>query len=159
LTREYGWSAFGVYLLLVALDFPFCFAAVRYLGTDRIGHYEHVVVEWIKSAIPESVVGKFREWRERLRRKEDEAEMGMVTIGGVAGEERRVEAYGEVKDGVAEVVGFDHGVKEAEEANGSDNASECPARPLETDGYMRRVVADKSSGRHMDAISFGIRHP
>jgi len=134
------------------------------------------VVEWIKSAIPESVVGKFREWRERLRKKEDEAEMEMVTIGGVAGEERRVEAYGEVKDGVAgeerrveaygevkdgvaEVVGFDHGVKEAEEANGSDNASECPARPLETDGYMRRVVADKSSGRHMDAISFGIRHP
>lgn len=26
-----------------ALDFPFCFLAVRLLGTDRIGHYEDVV--------------------------------------------------------------------------------------------------------------------
>lgn len=42
-------------MLLSALDFPFCFAAVRYLGTDRIGHYEHVVVEWVKSVVPESV--------------------------------------------------------------------------------------------------------
>lgn len=33
----------GVYLGLSALDFPFCFLAVRLLGTDRIGHYEEVV--------------------------------------------------------------------------------------------------------------------
>jgi hypothetical protein len=32
-----------VYLGLSALDFPFCFLAVRLLGTDRIGHYEEVV--------------------------------------------------------------------------------------------------------------------
>ncbi|KAJ9297988.1 hypothetical protein DTO271G3_4209 [Paecilomyces variotii] len=51
LTREYGWSALGVYLLLSALDFPFCFAAVRLLGVDRIGHWEHVVLETVKSAI------------------------------------------------------------------------------------------------------------
>jgi hypothetical protein len=37
LSREYGWSALGVYLLLSALDFPFCYLLVRYLGTDRIG--------------------------------------------------------------------------------------------------------------------------
>jgi len=37
LSREYGWSALGVYLALTALDFPFCYLLVRYLGTDRIG--------------------------------------------------------------------------------------------------------------------------
>ncbi|KAF1928704.1 uncharacterized protein M421DRAFT_420599 [Didymella exigua CBS 183.55] len=43
LSKEYGWAALGVYLGLSALDFPFCFLAVRLLGTDRIGHYEAVV--------------------------------------------------------------------------------------------------------------------
>ncbi len=37
LSREYGWSALGVYLALSALDFPFCYLLVRHLGTDRIG--------------------------------------------------------------------------------------------------------------------------
>lgn len=37
LSREYGWAALGVYLSLSALDFPFCYMLVRYLGTDRIG--------------------------------------------------------------------------------------------------------------------------
>jgi N-terminal acetyltransferase 2 len=48
LSREYGWSALYIYLLLSALDFPFCFLAVRLVGTDRIGHWEHVVVSTIK---------------------------------------------------------------------------------------------------------------
>jgi len=50
LTREYGWSALGVYLALTALDFPFCFLAVKFLGTDRIGHWEHVVLSYVKAA-------------------------------------------------------------------------------------------------------------
>jgi len=37
LGREYGWSAIGVYFALTALDFPFCYMLVRWLGTDRIG--------------------------------------------------------------------------------------------------------------------------
>jgi N-terminal acetyltransferase 2 len=37
LSREYGWSALGVYFALTALDFPFCYMFVRYMGTDRIG--------------------------------------------------------------------------------------------------------------------------
>jgi hypothetical protein len=49
LSREYGWSALGIYLFLSALDFPFCFAAVRLLGVDRIGYYEHVAVEGAKN--------------------------------------------------------------------------------------------------------------
>lgn len=37
LSREYGWTAVGVYLGLSVLDFPFCFLLVRIVGTDRIG--------------------------------------------------------------------------------------------------------------------------
>lgn len=51
LSREYGWSALGVYLLLSALDFPFCFAAVRLLGVDRIGHWEHTILESAKRVL------------------------------------------------------------------------------------------------------------
>ncbi|KAF2117675.1 hypothetical protein BDV96DRAFT_489118 [Lophiotrema nucula] len=51
LSREYGWSAVGVYALLTALDFPFCFLAVRGLGTERIAHYEHVVIEAVSDVI------------------------------------------------------------------------------------------------------------
>lgn len=40
LSREYGWSAVGVYAGLTALDFPFCYLLVRYLGTDRIGTFD-----------------------------------------------------------------------------------------------------------------------
>ena len=36
---------------LSALDFPFCFLAVRLLGTDRIGHWEHVVVSGLKRLV------------------------------------------------------------------------------------------------------------
>lgn len=43
LSREYGWTAVGVYFALSVLDFPFCFLAVRLLGTDRIGHYEDAI--------------------------------------------------------------------------------------------------------------------
>lgn len=37
LSREYGWSAVGVYLALSVLDFPFCFLLVRVVGTETIG--------------------------------------------------------------------------------------------------------------------------
>lgn len=39
LSREYGWSAVGVYFALSVLDFPFCFLLVRVVGTERIGAY------------------------------------------------------------------------------------------------------------------------
>jgi hypothetical protein len=48
LSKEYGYSALGVYLALSALDFPFCFLAVRYLGTERIGHWEEAAVGFVK---------------------------------------------------------------------------------------------------------------
>lgn len=51
LSREYGWAALGVYLGLSALDFPLCFVAVRLLGVERIGHWEHVVVSSVKDVV------------------------------------------------------------------------------------------------------------
>lgn len=58
LSKEYGWTAVGVYLGLSLLDFPFCFLAVRLLGTDRIGHYEEVIKDtfWslVRLVIPEA---------------------------------------------------------------------------------------------------------
>jgi hypothetical protein len=51
LSREYGWTAVGVYLGLSLLDFPLCFLAVRWLGTDRIGHYEQVLKNALWSVV------------------------------------------------------------------------------------------------------------
>ncbi|KIW05094.1 uncharacterized protein PV09_03651 [Verruconis gallopava] len=51
LSREYGWAAVGWYFALSALDFPFCFLAVRALGTERIGQWEHAVIDSIKAII------------------------------------------------------------------------------------------------------------
>ncbi|KAH7389665.1 hypothetical protein DE146DRAFT_173398 [Phaeosphaeria sp. MPI-PUGE-AT-0046c] len=51
LSREYGWTAVGVYFALSILDFPFCFLAVRLLGTDRIGHYEDAIKHAFWSAV------------------------------------------------------------------------------------------------------------
>ena len=45
LSRKYGWAAVGVYFALSAVDFPFCYLAVRWLGTDRIAIAEHFVVK------------------------------------------------------------------------------------------------------------------
>ncbi|KAL2010173.1 hypothetical protein VTN00DRAFT_5980 [Thermoascus crustaceus] len=93
LSREYGWSALGVYLLLSALDFPLCFAAVRLLGVDRIGHYEHVIVETVKSAV--RAVWPFSGAKEP--RAEDDKDTDRHTI--------------------------DHGVAEAEKRNTGEGAS------------------------------------
>ncbi|KAL4911728.1 hypothetical protein BDW62DRAFT_196362 [Aspergillus aurantiobrunneus] len=70
LSREYGWSALWIYLFLSALDFPFCFAAVRFLGADKIGHYEHVVVESVKGFVNKVWPGAFEESKEE---EEEEA--------------------------------------------------------------------------------------
>lgn len=83
-----------------ALDFPFCFIAVRWLGTDRIGHWEHVVVENFWKVVP----WPFPEHTAQTP----------------------VEVYGvpqdfEGKPSTTEETGW--GVEEAEKANKSDQAS------------------------------------
>lgn len=105
LSREYGWSAVGVYLLLSALDFPFCFLAVRWIGTEKIGQWEHTVVTWARNAIPVQIPEKYRFWK---------------TENAIA------EAVADVEVEVVDQgmrAGYDHGVREAEEANQGDGAS------------------------------------
>lgn len=107
LSREYGWSALGVYLLLTALDFPFCFLAVRWLGTDRIGHWEHVIIERFWSIIPASIY--IREGTQA------------VEVEGV----RKAEEFSAIDRKANEFAApaYDHGVKEAEQMNQGENAS------------------------------------
>ncbi|KFY74527.1 hypothetical protein V499_05453 [Pseudogymnoascus sp. VKM F-103] len=65
LSREYGWSALGVYLALTALDLPLCYLLVRWLGTDRVGRWEHAVVSRVAPLIPVIVKEKwyaFKAW-------------------------------------------------------------------------------------------------
>ncbi|MCJ1466919.1 hypothetical protein MMC07_005541 [Pseudocyphellaria aurata] len=108
LSREYGWSAAGIYLALSALDFPFCFLAVRWLGTDRIGRWEHAVLEWVWK-VWEIVPNPFQD-------------RGAQAVEGVA---EKARGYGVVQSQSDEVgiAGYDHGVKEAEARNRSENAS------------------------------------
>ena len=96
LSREYGWTAVGVYFTLSALDFPFCFLAVRLIGTDKIAALEHSVVEWVKRASPIQVPEKYRFWQ----KPQVEQVIGQI-----------------------EVDAYDHGVKEAEKANKGEGAS------------------------------------
>ncbi|MCJ1399014.1 hypothetical protein MMC11_002216 [Xylographa trunciseda] len=98
LSREYGWSVVGVYALLSALDFPFCFIAVRALGTERIGDWEHKIVEWVKRAVPVQIPVKWR------------------GTGGESVEQAQVAVDGAI-------AGYDHGVKDAEKANAGEKAS------------------------------------
>jgi len=68
LSREYGWSAVGIYLTLSALDFPFCYILVRNLGTERIGEWEHAVTSYIKQIVPETVKEQCHEWMGWIRK-------------------------------------------------------------------------------------------
>jgi hypothetical protein len=99
LSREYGWSALGVYLALSALDFPFCFAAVRLLGVDRIGHLEHVVIEGAKDVL-----------RSVWPIKSTPGSPSGAEIEGVQVDEATTHAD-------------DHGVLEAEKKNSGEGAS------------------------------------
>jgi hypothetical protein len=118
LSREYGWAAIGIYLALSALDFPFCFLAVKQLGTDRIGQWEHAVLSYVKG---------FIKW--------PLGQGGQDAVDGAAKEVKRVgketlplgEGREDGQKRILEqeptyIVG-DHGYQEAEKANTGENAS------------------------------------
>lgn len=48
LSKEYGYAALGVYFGLSALDFPFCFLFVKWVGTERVGEWEEKIVGKVK---------------------------------------------------------------------------------------------------------------
>ena len=118
LSREYGWSALGIYLALSALDFPFCFLAVSYLGADRIGQWEHVVLSHVKSWIKwplsqegqDRVDGVANEVKAVVKKK--------VPLGEV-----REDGEGRILEEEQTMIIEDHGYKEAEKANKGENAS------------------------------------
>jgi hypothetical protein len=89
----------GVYLALSALDFPFCFVAVRLLGVERIGHLEHVVMESVKDVF--KAVWPIK-----------------GTPGDPTGTEKDTSGRGE-----ASAHEDDHGVLEAEKQNLGEGAS------------------------------------
>ncbi|KAG9249041.1 hypothetical protein BJ878DRAFT_401603, partial [Calycina marina] len=72
LGREYGWSGVGVYAGLCVIDLPICYMFVRTVGTDRIGEWEHTVVEAVKKVIPESVKTTWADWRSSMKSAEQE---------------------------------------------------------------------------------------
>ncbi|CAK1363378.1 hypotheticalsprotein [Cercospora beticola] len=45
MSRKYGWTVTGIYLGLSVLDFPFCFLAVKWFGTERIAEIEHKIMD------------------------------------------------------------------------------------------------------------------
>ena len=117
LSREYGWSALGVYLMLTALDFPFCFLAVRLIGTDKIGHWEHVVVTWIKETITYPMAGG-----SDAQDQVEDASQQVETVVRAPLEDIRDGEKRVLEEGETYVVA-DHGYKEAEKAATGANAS------------------------------------
>lgn len=96
MSKKYGWTVVGIYLGLSALDFPFCFLAVRWFGPERIGHLEHVIVSHVWGALESVVPG--------LKEKREENERLAVEQGGTAGE-----VIGRVKEEVGKVEGKGEG--------------------------------------------------
>lgn len=83
LGKEYGWVVTGVYFGLSALDLPFCFLAVRGLGTDRVARWEHAIVGTVKDA--------FKAILPDVGSKADEVvEQAETAVGGPAAREGNV---------------------------------------------------------------------
>lgn len=67
-----------------ALDFPFCFLAVRLLGTDRIGHYEEVVKDgfWnlVRLVFPNAGTTSAEKHAQEETAEEDSLNAGEVAV-------------------------------------------------------------------------------
>jgi hypothetical protein len=46
LTKKYGWTAFGVYWAISAVDLPICFLVVHSMGEEKVMELEHKVKGW-----------------------------------------------------------------------------------------------------------------
>ena len=104
LSREYGWSAVGVYMALSVLDFPFCFLLVRTVGVDRIAAVEEVVISNVQKVIPEQM----KTWWHEYRHGGEEATK--VEAGGIPAVSEEAKAAG-------------WGVTEADERTAKEGAS------------------------------------
>ena len=59
---------------------PFFFLAVRSIGTERIGHYEHAVVEWIKGVLPFDIPRFQWPWQKEIIEGPEAAELAAAEI-------------------------------------------------------------------------------
>lgn len=98
-----------MYLLLSALDFPFCFLAVRWIGTETIGRWESIIVQQFRKVLS-------------LLPFSSDPETPVAEIESVGAKAEEYAAVAPAKDEVG-VPGYDHGVKEAEERNKGEEAS------------------------------------
>lgn len=134
LSREYGYAAVGVYIALSTLDLPFCYLAVSYLGTERIGRWEHAILSYIKGILkwPMGEEGKqmVDEGADYVKRK---VPLKKAQGEGVVGKRLLEEDETYVVE--------DHGYTEAEKADQGDQAGTFslfgPLAPifLPTTGY------------------------
>ena len=76
LSKEYGYSAVGVYFALSALDFPLCFLGVRMVGSERIGEYEDATVAHSRAAYAATrrVIPVLPEWPAKTAAETEETE-------------------------------------------------------------------------------------
>ncbi|KAL8954246.1 MAG: hypothetical protein Q9193_007318, partial [Seirophora villosa] len=79
LTREYGWSAVGVYLALSALDFPFCYLAVRWVGPETVGRWESVILAQLRKGLEVLPFGSAGAAARENENPQEEAERGGET--------------------------------------------------------------------------------
>lgn len=63
----------GIYLGLSAIDFPFCYLAVRWFGTERIAKVEHAIMDYFWTTLEKVAPGLMarRETKEALDAAEE----------------------------------------------------------------------------------------
>ncbi|ODV79681.1 uncharacterized protein CANTADRAFT_25584 [Suhomyces tanzawaensis NRRL Y-17324] len=61
LMKEYGYSAFGVYMALSAIDLPLCYILVHSMGQDEIEYYENKVKQQFGYGMTEEELKKKQE--------------------------------------------------------------------------------------------------
>ena len=73
----------GVYFALSALDFPFCYLLVRYVGTERVGEIEHYISSHVSQVIPQGVKDGWERLRAAFKRNEEKAlnDGGKISVG------------------------------------------------------------------------------
>ncbi|SMQ55543.1 unnamed protein product [Zymoseptoria tritici ST99CH_3D1] len=73
MSKKYGWTVVGIYLGLSAIDFPFCYLAVRWFGTERIAKVEHAIMDYFWTTLEKVAPGLMarRETKEALDAAEE----------------------------------------------------------------------------------------
>lgn len=95
MSRKYGWIVVGIYLGLSVLDFPFCFLAVRWFGTERIANLEHAIIDGFWSQVEKFApsLKEKREAKEAIAAAEEAAREGSDAVMKEAKKEGDASTY------------------------------------------------------------------